>query len=60
MPGGKAAGMKCLHLREDYSCGIYENRPKVCREFRASEEYCGSNRYEALVLLSDLERNTAP
>lgn len=25
--------MRCPHLGEDNRCGIYESRPRVCREF---------------------------
>ena len=55
MPGGKPAGTACIHLQEDYSCGIYERRPKVCRDFRAEELVCGNSREEALEILSRLE-----
>jgi len=26
---------RCRHLQEDFRCGIYETRPKVCREYSA-------------------------
>jgi Fe-S-cluster containining protein len=55
MPEGKPAGIRCIHLRDDYSCGIYEQRPKVCRDFMAEEEVCGNNRLEALAILRKLE-----
>jgi Fe-S-cluster containining protein len=55
MPGGKPAGTVCIHLQEDYSCAIYEQRPKVCRDFQAEELVCGTNREEALGILSWLE-----
>jgi Fe-S-cluster containining protein len=58
MPDGKPAGVRCTHLREDYSCGIYEKRPKVCIDFKAEEMVCGKNRQEALTILGWLEKET--
>jgi len=55
MPEGKPAGVPCIHLAEDYSCGIYETRPKVCRDFQAEEIVCGNSRKEALGILTRLE-----
>ena len=55
MPDGKPAGTRCIHLQDDYSCGIYERRPKVCRIFQAEEAVCGKNRREALAILRNLE-----
>ena len=58
MPDGKPAGIRCIHLKEDYSCGIYEQRPKVCIDFQAEELVCGNNRQEAISILSQLESET--
>ena len=58
MPDGKPAGVKCIHLREDYSCGIYEKRPKVCIDFQAEELFCGHHRQEALSILYRLEQES--
>lgn len=55
MPDGKPAGVRCIHLQDDYSCGIYEQRPKVCIDFQAEELVCGRNRQEALNILIQLE-----
>jgi Fe-S-cluster containining protein len=55
MPDGKPAGVRCIHLQEDYSCGIYEKRPRVCIDFQAEELVCGNNRLEAIIILSRLE-----
>lgn len=60
MPGGKPAGVQCIHLQRDCSCGIYEKRPKVCRDFKAEETVCGSSREEALEILKDLENGKLP
>jgi Fe-S-cluster containining protein len=55
MPEGKPAGVRCIHLQDDYSCGIYERRLKVCRDFIPEEPVCGGSREEALELLRQLE-----
>jgi Fe-S-cluster containining protein len=60
MPRGKPAGVRCIHLSEDYSCLIYGNpeRPKVCMDFMADPEVCGTTREEALILLGLLEQGS--
>lgn len=57
MPDGKPAGVRCIHLTVDYTCGIYEShdRPEVCDKFQADPAVCGESREEALELLSMLE-----
>jgi hypothetical protein len=62
MPGGKPAGVRCIHLTADCQCGIYTDplRPSVCASFPAMPEHCGAGREEALLLLWRLERLTAP
>jgi len=58
MPGGKPAGVPCMHLSEEYHCLIYNHpdRPKVCGEFQADPAVCGTTREEAMILLGDLEK----
>ena len=58
MPEGKAAGVRCIHLSEDYRCLIYDSpeRPRVCAEFQAEEAICGKDREEAMMLLGSLEK----
>ncbi|MBJ7555946.1 YkgJ family cysteine cluster protein [Marinomonas spartinae] len=60
MPNGKAAGERCIHLLEDFRCGIFNspNRPTVCQAFAAEEMICGHSREEALLIISDLENAT--
>jgi hypothetical protein len=60
MPGGKPAGIACVHLDEDYRCGLFgrESRPEVCRRFQAGEELCGTTREQALERLHWLEQKT--
>jgi Fe-S-cluster containining protein len=57
MPQGKPAGVRCIHLTNDYRCAIFTDpgRPEVCRKFMAEEAICGSSREEALEILSKLE-----
>ena len=60
MPDGKPAGVRCIHLLEDYRCALYGNslRPKVCSDFQAEEEFCGTSREEAMRILQALEAST--
>jgi len=56
MPDGKPAGVRCIHLSEDNKCTIYtySSRPKICTDFKADPEFCGSDREEAMKILSSL------
>ncbi len=62
MPEGKPAGIRCLHLRSDGLCALFNRpeRPAVCSAFQAEEMVCGSSRDEALVLIAALEAFSAP
>lgn len=62
MPNGKPAGVRCLHLNEDYLCEIFTSpeRPDLCDEFKASTDVCGANREQAMQLISILEIETSP
>jgi uncharacterized protein len=57
MPNGKPAGIRCIHLDDEYKCMIFNSafRPKVCDGFQAEEIICGSSREEAIVILAKLE-----
>ena len=57
MPHGKPAGTPCIHLSEDFRCQIYEHpdKPDVCENFKADPDVCGTNREEAMILLTALE-----
>jgi len=59
MPDGKPGGVPCIHLSEDFHCQIFDNpeRPKVCDQFKAEPEVCGTSREEALILLGKLEQD---
>jgi len=58
MPGGKPAGVRCIHLRDDYKCALYGDpaRPQVCIDFKPEPEFCGSDREEAMRILKSLEK----
>ncbi len=57
MPQGKPAGERCSQLTPDNLCRIFgrPERPLVCVSYRASREYCGIGREEAMRLLHRLE-----
>lgn len=56
MPDGKPAGVRCIHLTNDYKCALWgdPSRPKVCSDYKAEPEFCGNNREEALSILASL------
>lgn len=62
MPGGKPAGLRCLHLTADLRCAIFgePERPACCAGLKPSEEMCGENRDQALHYLNWLEKVTRP
>jgi len=57
MSVGKPAGVRCIHLLDDYKCALWGDplRPRVCSDYKAEEEFCGSSREEALSILGLLE-----
>ena len=62
MPGGKPAGVPCIHLTADYLCRLFGNpaRPDVCDRFQPAPETCGGSREEAMLLMAELEATTDP
>jgi hypothetical protein len=62
MPAGKPAGVRCIHLGEDYKCAIYTypGKPKVCDDFKAEKEFCGASQEEAMKILGSLSDSTFP
>jgi Fe-S-cluster containining protein len=58
MPEGKPAGIRCIHLTDDYRCALYNKhkRPKVCSDFKAEPDFCGNDREEALHILYKLSK----
>lgn len=57
MPDGKPAGIRCIHLTEEYLCALFgkPERPGVCLHFEAEELFCGNSREEAIQILRKLE-----
>jgi hypothetical protein len=57
MASGKPAGVRCIHLLDDYRCSIYNDpdKPKVCSDFTAENEFCGSSQEEAMKILYSLK-----
>jgi hypothetical protein len=62
MPEGKPAGVRCIHLLDDYQCAIYNDpgKPKVCTDFNAELEFCGYDREEAMRILFSLSECPPP
>ena len=62
MPGGKPAGVRCIHLDAAYRCGLWgrPERPRACAGFQAEPDYCGADRLEALRLLGFHEEASRP
>ena len=58
MPEGKPAGVRCIHLLENFKCAIYTypDKPKVCTDFKSEPEFCGSTREEAMRILFSLSK----
>lgn len=34
---GKPVNAPCVHLRPDHTCGIYPDRPPICRSYRPDD-----------------------
>jgi Fe-S-cluster containining protein len=30
----------CRHIEKDFKCGIYPNRPKICKDYPGKDELC--------------------
>ncbi len=62
MPGGKPAGIACVHLDEAYRCTIWNTSeyPAVCLALRPEPEMCGTDRDQALAALTEMEARTRP
>jgi len=62
MPQGKPAGQPCIHLTPDARCAIYRHpdRPACCDALKPAPELCGATREDALAIITELERLTAP
>lgn len=56
MPNGKLAGERCIQLDDDNLCLIFgqPDRPKVCAQFSAEPDICGTTPDEAMNNLIEL------
>ncbi|KZN30469.1 hypothetical protein [Pseudoalteromonas luteoviolacea] len=56
----KAANVRCEYLNEQNLCSIFgkPERPKVCSDFKADKETCGSTNEQAMANLIYLEAVT--
>jgi len=61
MPLGKAAGLRCIQLTPGNCCQLFDkpDRPIICGSYKATAEFCGADRREAMKLLDALELMTA-
>lgn len=59
---GKPAGVPCVHLSPSMRCVLFGDarRPALCAAFMPEREYCGENREEALLRLTQLEVQSLP
>ena len=62
MPGGKPAGVRCVHLDAARACRLYNapRRPAACAAFAPSPEVCGRSAGEAIIILERLEQASLP
>lgn len=62
MPGGKPAGVRCVHLSQNHICLIHDqpDYPDVCRNLKPDTEMCGNSFEEAMTYLTNLEAVTKP
>jgi len=62
MSAGKPAGVPCVQLAPDGRCLIFgqPSRPAVCGSLRPEPAMCGTSREQALAILQDWEKRTAP
>ena len=58
MHDGKPAGVRCIHLLEDFRCALYNSplRPQVCINFMPDPEFCGNSREEAMRIMGEMEK----
>ncbi len=62
MPGGKPAGVPCVHLDQAMACRLFGDprRPLLCAAFRAEPAVCGDSRAQALEMIGQLEVVSLP
>ena len=61
MPGGKAAGERCVQLDAENRCLIFGSpeRPAVCASLKPAVDMCGADRSHAMQYLAQLDRLTS-
>ena len=63
MPKGKPAGVFCANLDPNsFQCKVWgrSDYPKVCDDFKACDDVCGTSRNQALQLIAEWEKKTTP
>lgn len=62
MPNGKPAGVRCVQLTDDLRCQLFgrPERPVFCGTLQPSVQMCGSDRGEAMSILTKMELDTLP
>lgn len=62
MPGGKPAGVPCVHLDDEMRCKLFgdSRRPALCEQFKPEPAVCGEARAEALILIAQMELLSTP
>jgi uncharacterized protein len=62
MPNGKPAGVPCVQLDAQLRCQLFgkPERPAVCQSLQPSMGMCGASADEAMLILTELELETAP
>lgn len=62
MPGGKPAGLPCIHLNSNNLCNLFNSptRPAVCSSFQYDIAICGKSANEARQLIRWYEKETSP
>lgn len=62
MPHGKPPGVRCVHLTRDRACALFghPDRPACCSAFAMEPATCGTDRAEAVRLLTALEEASRP
>ncbi|WP_122033153.1 YkgJ family cysteine cluster protein [Aliivibrio sp. EL58] len=60
MPDGKPAGVRCVQLNDENLCKLFgkAERPKVCHQFKACPDVCGSTPEQAIQTITELESMT--
>jgi uncharacterized protein len=57
MENGKPAGVRCVHLNDDFLCDIFNSskRPQICINFIFDPMICGKTKEEAMQIMNGLE-----